>query len=584
VNFQSSEYVRIKILTDEGKKYGDVEILYLPKLWDMRRLEARMTRPDGTIVPFNGKIYEKTVVKTGGTHIVSKSFGIPDLQAGCIIEYRYDLVMRGKYVVDSRFTLQHVLPVLHELVWVHAYEKQFTSYFLFKGLPEGKHPTRIGDHFELELMNVPAFEKESYAPPEKELKPWVNFFYMEGTVIDPVVFWSNQGQLLTSQIEKFIGKGGGAVAAEANDAIAGAATSEAKLRKLYARAQRIRNLTFEDEKTAAEQAGLKENKSADDVLRNGYGTSSDISRTFASMARAAGFDANEIRVGERDEAFFSQGLPVASQLGGEVTQITVDGKALCFDAGTPGAPYGVVAWQKSHVPGLLVTPRSHVTWVMTPEARAADAKVTRKAALRIESGAIKGKVTITYDRQQALVRRVSHHNDDDAATRKALVDMAKAWFPEATIAVTNVSGMGASDGPVVVEMDVDAPAIGSFAGSRALIPLSVFGASAKNPFAATTRRHPIYFSYAWSEEDDVTIDVPDGYSVESLPADTTYDVTTAAYTTRYKTAGKSVHFTRSFEVRSLFFPAESYSALRTFFSKVTAGDQEQIVLKKTAGG
>src|SRR5436190_21793287 len=65
VEFTSSEYVRIKILAEEGKKYGDIDIPYVPKFWDLRRLEARMTKPDGTIVPFNGKIYEKLVVKTG---------------------------------------------------------------------------------------------------------------------------------------------------------------------------------------------------------------------------------------------------------------------------------------------------------------------------------------------------------------------------------------------------------------------------------------------------------------------------------------------------------------------------------------
>src|SRR5258708_6664915 len=43
VNFQKSEYVRIKIFTDEGKKYGDIEIPYLPKFWDMRPVEARVT-------------------------------------------------------------------------------------------------------------------------------------------------------------------------------------------------------------------------------------------------------------------------------------------------------------------------------------------------------------------------------------------------------------------------------------------------------------------------------------------------------------------------------------------------------------
>ncbi len=288
----------------------------------------------------------------------------------------------------------------------------------------------------------------------------------------------------------------------------------------------------------------------------------------------------EIRVGERDERFFSQSLPVAEHLSGEVTQVTVDGKPLCFDAGTPGAPFGVVAWQKSHVPGLLITPKSRAAWAMTPEARASEAKLTRKAALHIENGSVKGKVTVTWNGQEALLRRITHHNDDAAATEKALIEKAKEWFPDATIKVTSVTGLKAVEGPVVAELDVEAPNLGSFAGSRALISMSAFGASSKNPFAATTRKNPIYFSYAWSEEDDVTLDVHDDYSVETLPADTTYDVSTAAYVTRYKSTSKSVHFTRNFEVRSLFFPAESYSALRNFFAKVAAADQEQITLKK----
>src|SRR5580765_4000783 len=149
IDFHESAYIRIKIFTDEGKKYGDVEIPYYPKYWDLRHVEARVTRPDGTIVPFSGKMYDKTVVKTGGIHVVSKNFAVPDLQPGSILEYRYDAVQREKYLFDSPFTLQHTLPVLHELVYVRAYEKQYTSYFLFKGLPDGKHPVRIGDHFEL---------------------------------------------------------------------------------------------------------------------------------------------------------------------------------------------------------------------------------------------------------------------------------------------------------------------------------------------------------------------------------------------------------------------------------------------------
>src|SRR2546430_158632 len=61
-----SEYLRIKILTEEGKKYGDISIPYFPLFANLSKLEARTTRPDGTAVPFSGKTFEKLIVKTGG--------------------------------------------------------------------------------------------------------------------------------------------------------------------------------------------------------------------------------------------------------------------------------------------------------------------------------------------------------------------------------------------------------------------------------------------------------------------------------------------------------------------------------------
>ena len=62
----SSEYYRIKILTDEGKKHAEIEIPYVPgyplytKIAD---ISARTIRPDGSIAPFDGKIYDKVLYK-----------------------------------------------------------------------------------------------------------------------------------------------------------------------------------------------------------------------------------------------------------------------------------------------------------------------------------------------------------------------------------------------------------------------------------------------------------------------------------------------------------------------------------------
>lgn len=96
VDSRDTEYVRIKILSEEGKKYGDVSIPYFPLIANLDKLEARTTKPDGTVVPFTGKTFEKLIVKTGGVRLISKTFSLPDVRPGCIIEYRYTLGMRTR--------------------------------------------------------------------------------------------------------------------------------------------------------------------------------------------------------------------------------------------------------------------------------------------------------------------------------------------------------------------------------------------------------------------------------------------------------------------------------------------------------
>ena len=71
-------------------------------------------------------------------------------------------------------------------------------------------------------------------------------------------------------------------------------TPEQKLRKLYDRAQQIRNLSNEDSKSEkeAKQENLKKNNNASDVLQHGYGNAREINLVFTALARSAGFEAN----------------------------------------------------------------------------------------------------------------------------------------------------------------------------------------------------------------------------------------------------------------------------------------------------
>jgi len=82
-------YLRIKILTEEGRKYANVEIPFFKMNEDLHNIKARTIRPDGSIANFEGKPMDKMIVKAKGIKYMAKVIVLPDVQVGSIIEYHY---------------------------------------------------------------------------------------------------------------------------------------------------------------------------------------------------------------------------------------------------------------------------------------------------------------------------------------------------------------------------------------------------------------------------------------------------------------------------------------------------------------
>jgi hypothetical protein len=578
-----TDYFRIKILTEEGKKYGDVEVPHIALLSDVNHIKARTVRPDGTIAAFDGKTFDKVVVKVGGIRLIAKTFTLPDVQVGSIIEYRYDIANRAGMIYDTQFTLQRELPIIHEEISLEPYVfPGYNTFFSFRGLPPGKKPEIHGSKYELTLENIPPFEEEPYAPPPATIKPELQFWYTAGT-IEPEVFWTKQAHDWADTVEPFVGDGR-AVKDAATAAMGTAGTPEEKLRKIYARVQAIRNLSFEPEKTDAETRKLNDNNSAQDVLRNGYGYIRDINRLFVSMARAAGFDAHVIRLCERDEQYIAKNVPVGRQLDGEIAVVAIDGKQRFFDPGTPYAPFGVLSWQKTSTTGLLIARKQEkAVWIDTPWLHNEAATLKRIANLRLEDGVIRGTVLITYTGQEALHERVAMRNDDDAAAKKAIEKTLKSWFADgATVNLVDVKNLRDAELPLLISATVELPTAASLVGSRAMVPLAVFAATHKNPFASEQRKSAIYFHYAYRIDDEVTLKVPAGYGVESLPASADVNMGALHYTATVGKTAEDVRLVRNVTVDVEIIGRDKYPIVREFFSKAAAADQEQLVLRKAA--
>jgi hypothetical protein len=192
-----TEYRRIKILNDDGKKYADIEIPYVEGAFQIEGIQARTIRPDGTTVNFQGQIFDRTALRARKTKIQVKALTLPEVQKGSIIECSYTVRFRRKvpdvlknlkdYIIDRTV----VIPLETWLVQEDLFTRQarFTvrplpgpsMYWYLKNIPGDKRPERQPDgSFVLELQNVPAFQSEELMPPENALRGRVNLFYQLG--------------------------------------------------------------------------------------------------------------------------------------------------------------------------------------------------------------------------------------------------------------------------------------------------------------------------------------------------------------------------------------------------------------------
>jgi hypothetical protein len=205
----------------------------------------------------------------------------------------------------------------------------------------------------------------------------------------------------------------------------------------------------------------------------------------------------------------------------------------------------------------------------------------REIALTLDlQGNLAGTVKTTFTGQEALARRLEHIHDDDAARREALEKELGGLLPMgATATLTKVENIDNNDPALVVYCDVTIPGLGTAAGDKMLLPLFPLAGSGQYPFRHVARKYPVYIPYPFRQFDDIVITLPEGLTAEVRPAPqksgndfSSFSIVCA------EEAPNKLHIQRDFVIKKSFFPVDQYAALKAFYDKVRAVDEEQAVL------
>ena len=615
-----SSYARIKVLTEKGKEWATVEFPYNSEIYGTPIIEGRTIHSDGTVIPLSGKVEDFLVLKKYKGHEKTAVFQLPGVEVGSILEYKWILpieywlsiseerahegfIIGIGYASPALFAnlppwdIQQKIFVHREHFYLNPYnidtppthgEPALPSGFadsdqpgnleFNQRLPKGATIVRsLKGDYTLDVEDVPAIPNEEFAPPAINQAFYVELYIKPQVSID--AFWKAAIGRWTYRLTDYVSEGGGIKEAAAQ-ITAGAATPEAKARKLYDAVQALDNTDYMLDKIKDERNIIRKFKKAHDIWSEKRGSSEDITGLYLALARAAGLNVDGLQVANRDRRIFNPSLFSLRQLGDYLVVLHIDGKDIYLDPGEKLCPFGQLNWKHTLAGGIQENAKGPV---YTPPNATKDAITVHAADLTLDAqGGITGTVKIQMNGPAALHWRQLNLTSDPEEVRKQLNESLSALLPQGiTGEVNKIQGLETAEGFVSVSAKVSG-LLGSSTGKRLLLPGFFFSTGAHQQFVAEEKREiAVDLHYAEQVIDDAVYHLPAGFTVESAPTPAQLPWPEHA-TLVVKTAPGAgvIDIRHTFQRAFVLLEAKEYPALREYYQKIAASDQQQLVLVK----
>src|ERR1700754_2697695 len=579
-----SHYVRIKIFTERGReKHSKIDIPYISGV-KIKDIAARTIKPDGSIVELaKDDIIEKTVVKVSGLKLRTKTFAFPGIEPGAIIEYKWKEVISNSSANNLRLQFQRDIPVQTITYHIKPAGKMTVDVRAFN-MDEPQFEKEKNGFQVTTVTNMPAFREEPLMPPEDNVRSWAMVKYY--SILSLLLGYPMLASQVYTGFQPYM-KVDKEIKAKAAEITAGASTDDEKVQKIFEFVRtNIKNTQDENSGfTEDEIEKLKENKKPSDTLKRGVGPGIDINLLFAALVNAAGLEARVALLPDRGQRLFDRSVHIPGALRPSNIAVRSGTSWKFFDPGLQYITPGMLRWQEEGVDALIADERP--IWTRTPLSPPEKSKEKRTATLKLdENGTLEGDVTVEYSGHLAVERKRLNDEDSPAQREENLKEMVKNRLSSAELTNIVIENVTDPVKPFVYKYHVRIPEYAQRTGKRLFFQPGYFNKGGEPMFSAGTRRYPIYFHYPWSEEDEVTIQLPKGYTLDNAdrPAPISAGISKHEVHIGVTNDQTTLHYNRTFffgQQDVLLFTVDKYEPLKRLFDEVSKADNHIITLKQS---
>jgi len=580
--------IKIKIYKNEGYQYANFEIPF----FEGNNARQTINIKEANTYNLVKSNIEKTKLNSSGEFQNKlnkfwsvKKITMPNVKEGSIIELEYDIRDEGIGSID-KWTFQSSIPTVYSEYITHIPE-YYTYNTHFKGIPakitkstrsaalllKNQNVNYLINQTNYKLVDIPPIKDEAYV---NNIKNYTSSVIHELSMIQ---FPNTMTKTFTTDWETVVKNiyDSDSFGSELNktgyfekdiDAlISGTNNMIEKATLIFNHVKSTMNWN--------EFYGYGCDVGVRKAYQDKVGNSAEINLMLTAMLRYAGIDANPILISTRGNGIsFS---PSRTAFNFVISGIELENQVILLDATNKYALPNILPIRDLNWLGRIIRKSGSSNMIdLMPKNNSIDV-VNLMASINTE-GEISGKIREQYFDYNAFIFRNSHNG----VTKDSYIEKLEKKYSGIEITEYDVQNSNDLSKPIVESYSFTNNNVAEIIGDKMYISPMLFFTTTENPFKQETREYPVDFVYPHQDKYNISLTIPDGYAIETLPQPAAMAMPDGLGKFSYNISknNNQVQLLYSLDINQAIISPEYYEALKNFYKEMVNKQTEKIVLKK----
>ncbi len=311
------------------------------------------------------------------------------------------------------------------------------------------------------------------------------------------------------------------------------------------------------------------------ILRKRMGNIGDINLTLIAVLRELGINANPVLVSTR-----KHGIPIVPTNRGFNYVValaeTAEGKIL-VDASEKYSLTNVLPIRALNWKGTVIEDDGTVSFIDLASSIPSNIEFNLNYKIN-EDGLIEGLNRVTYEN----LATIDYRSKNTVIDEDELISTIEQKNNDIEILKFRVSNLTEISKPIFELYQFEKEDGVEIIGNKMYVSPMLFLSEKESPFKLDNREYPIDYGSPWKKSVTTAIEIPAGYSVESMPENLAIGLSNeiGKFIYSIKQTGNKIVLASLLQVNQGVIPAQNYQEIKGFYNLVVAKNLEKIVLNK----